>query len=467
MSTDSSLASINAIAEPASIACSTQSNVAFLDQVPSNTRELLLAGAKLDALPRDSGAQFKLTAPEGNLIRVSAKDAVCSVALVDPPKSAVKSPAKKDAEDAAKADAVYKPADEWSVPASPGFDIIGATPNLANLPKTPRELAMHLVGGRAADGTIQKGLAVDASLAQLLKAIPFLDPDVLDSIIGPKASNSSTLLAKSLSALPKVLLPDDAVLENRLADRIHLSFATTQEENKTGAPVNLGFGLQYTLWDYSDRKTSCKELKPVASDPKGTKNKICPQATKTEAAALTPQEIAKQEFFGGAAAAVGFARAYLLKEGRWGDRMASTKGRWATVATPGFNLLASPSAEPPRFQFIGHYRRFDDQPVNAGTEAAPVARIQDTSTTALRMKIGRPAGSASFEFARSNKKIDGEAPTRTSRRALGLEWRVAKDIWLVASGGREWSPLGVIKNQPFVVTSLRFGDKSIPLRNGE
>lgn len=359
----------------------------------------------------------------------------------------------------------YGPANEWAVPSSPAFDIIGVTPNLASLPKTPRDIAMHLVGGRAADGTIQKGLAIDVSISQIIKVLPLISPDLVEAATMPKSKPVANILEIALEGLfPNTFKAENRTLENRLADRLKLSFATTQEENSASAPVNLGIGLQYVLWDYSDRKTDCNPAKKVSAKAGDQASENCSKATESD----------EDDLFAKTASAIGVANAYALKDGKWGNRELGTKGRWITVASGGLPFPQILRTGTAKVQFIAHYRRFDNQPIpvdkpTAGqTATAPIAaKKQDTSTTALRLKIGQPSGAASFEFARTNKQPLGGISERVSRRAYGVEWKVAKDIWLVASAGREWGSSGVTKNQPFVVTTLRFGDKAVPLRASE
>ena len=261
---------------------------------------------------------------------------------------------------------------------------------------------------------------------------------------------------------------ENRAVENRFVDRLKFSLATTQEENNTSAPINLGIGLQYVLWDYSDQKTSCKAvgaIKDEGKDEAAAKGK----EVATKICAVAP-DATKDDLFASTSSAIGIANAYALKDGKWGNREIGTKGRWITIASGGLPVSPTSDKGAPRLQFIGHYRRFDNQPIpvdktaaaQTSTTTATTVKKQDTATTALRLKVGQPSGAASLEFARTTKHPFGGASERTSRRAYGVEWKVGKDIWLVASAGREWNKTGVLKDQPlsFVLTSLRFGDKA-------
>lgn len=161
---------------------------------------------------------------------------------------------------------------------------------------------------------------------------------------------------------------------------------------------------------------------------------------------------------------------------RW--RAAGARGLWATLATGSVGastfeststrVVGDPSEA--RAQMIFHYRNLKDQVFDAGAEqetqpATQLLKTQDVSQWAVRIKMGKPHGSASFEYAKANRKVHGEGQLVTSRRALGLEWKLTDNLWLVTSAGRESTTLGG-RSQSFVNTNLRYAfpdsDKSAP-----
>jgi hypothetical protein len=408
----------------------------------------------------------------GKTVSIKIAKADAATATANPEAAKAEPAAAKE-----KASNTSVPKNEWAVPSSPAFELIGASPNLANLPKAPRDLAAHIVAGRSSDGTFQKGIAIDASLYQMLKALPFITQGYLDELT-KKTAAKPNLAQKGISAVLPGINDDDHVVESRFVNRLKLSFATTQEENKATAPIKLGFGLHYTLWDYADKLTACPDAKilreraekfadilPAQSD------KLCSEAQKST------DSNTEKVFFARPAAAVGYGRSYSLPDGKWDARIASTRGLWFTAATGGVALAKSDrDSEAARVQLVFHHRWYKDQPTaavaavpavaaTASTPAiAAIAAIpaskEDLRLWAARLKLGQPKGGFSYEYSRGKRKPMLGKHDKTTRQAYGFEWKVGKDTWLVASAGKETSAITGIKNQPFIVTTLRFGGES-------
>lgn len=477
------------------LACSTQGNTVYLEVLPANKDALMAAGVKFEVLPSGHGANLKATVPEGKAVRAGNNGGVCTVELLEPPKSSTAKTSKINVASTEAGSvtqpessaAAKPPKDDWIVPSAPAFELIGASPNLANLPKDPRELAAHLVAGRASDGSIQKGIAIDASLSQLLQALPLIGAQFPKPYMAQKVSPPNAF-QKSLAALNLGLTDEDHITVTRFADRLKVSLATTQEEGKASAPIRLGLGLHYTLWDYATHaaKNTCKDIGKQAralqmeTTSASTTAELATQIYNTGGESALKAACAEKdtsnaiEFFARPAAAIGYGASYSLTEGKWSNRVSTTKGFWLTAATGGLALSTDArSSSAPRAQLIFHTRWFQDQPTAAVPAVAAVAAtsttpaiaavaaipasFQDIRLIAGRLKIGQPNGGFSYEYARGKRMPLTGAKENTSRRAYGFEWRVGKDTWLVASGGDETSSISGQRRQPFVVTTLRFG----------
>lgn len=493
------LSAVESHAAGSALICREDGSEAVVSTLPSQGLRDLLRLEFAPARQGDAGT-YRLVQLDGKRIRVFTGAAACEivvegaagpgpVAKATPPvqspggttaaapgvpKEAPKNepqdkPGDKPAKDA------YKPADELSVPSAPAFDIIGATPDLASLPKTPRDLAAHLVAGRSPDGTFQKGVAIDASLGQLLKALPFVGEDLFKALAQKKVKRP-TWYDNTLAGLPGgAFKASEFDFETRFVNRLKFSLATTQEEEKADAPLNLGLGMHYTVWDFADRDSQCdneRDLKALEAE----------RGSADAARASCQMRLqGKRRLFGSSSAAIGWARAYSLEDGAWGRRKPGARGLWATVATGSIGPstfesrnsgegkdgdIASDPVEL-RAQMIFHYRNLKDQLFDAGAEqetppATQLLKMQDVSQWAVRIKMGKPHGSASFEYAKANRKVHGEGQLVTSRRAFGLEWKLADNLWLVSSAGREATSALGGKSQSFVNTNLRYALPDTP-----
>ncbi len=417
--------------------------------------------------------------------------------------------------------------EDLGVPSSPAISLLGVDASKATHPKTPKELAAALVQGRGADGKIKTGVAIDASLGQLLEALPFAFKKVALPTVEPKPKvpaetpvlgvpeklttnpsfkftqlpkTTQTAYASKLagnttfSFVPSPLISSDAPAQNidaadgdasnNFANRLKLSFATTQDSQTDKTDKNatdIAFGVHYVFFDQSDsissncdgenhkipavqdevKKLIAKKFAPV---PKG---KVTPNqlralrnnkypgikdqiSTDDIEPVLAACSLTAMERLEASAAMIGIANSYKITEGGWSQRQSGVRGIAATYVSNGIRFIDNTV-----LQGIGHFRATRHQIVADPADSTKKV-FQDSNLASLRLRMAGLRGAGSLEFSRSKNTTDGKSETVT-RRALGLEWQLSPGIWLVGSGGSEKSSLGNSSSKPFVITNLRFG----------
>jgi hypothetical protein len=280
---------------------------------------------------------------------------------------------------------------------------------------------------------------------------------------------------------------EDADTSHRLLNRVKLSLATTQDDGTAQSAADFAYGAHYVLWDYSDPLTSrCDGVNNQDADVQArVKQFIFDRSNKLHSAPVEAAElrqlitnrypgvaVSESDFYpelnpqlnpllaacslvplerlSASAAMIGIAQSYRLTDGSWSKRQSGAKGVWATYLTPGLRAFGDTSIQG---ILHGNLRRNLRTP---DPEDSKKFLRQDSNLISARIRLAGERGAGSLEFSRSKNTTDGK-PETVNRRALALEWKLAKGIWLVGSGGLEKSSLGASKSKPFVITNLRFG----------
>jgi hypothetical protein len=416
---------------------------------------------------------------------------------------------KKKADEDLFANLIAAGTQDLGVPSSPALSLLGVDASKATSPKTPKDLAAAIVQGRGADGKIKAGVAVDISVAQIFEAFkakeepkkgvapikpeaPKVSPFKQLSKISQSAYSAKLQNQPTYSISPRTLMAPLAVKADvetvdgdstpPLFNRLKLSLATTQDSEADKADktaTDIAFGAHYVFFDQSDsissdcdgenqrNETVQAGLKALIKEKGGKllgdsvtssqlralRNGKYPDV-KLEDEELTPVlaacALTAMEQLKASAAMIGIASSYKLTDGAWSNRQSGVRGIAATYVSPGFEMGGDTV-----LQAIGHFRATRHQIVADPDDAAKKV-FQDSNLASLRFRAAGVRGAGSLEFSRSKNTTGGKSETVT-RRALGLEWRLAPNIWLVGSGGTEKSTLGTSKSTPFVITNLRFG----------
>jgi hypothetical protein len=399
--------------------------------------------------------------------------------------------------------------EDLAVPSSPAFTLLGVDPVQASLPRTPKDIAAQLVQGRGADGKIKAGVAIDTTAFQLLRIVGLTTAENSaqeQEIASRKRLEKSAQKNDQRTMVNRFFNEDADEVDNShtFLNRLKVSIATTEDQD--ASPVtkqnaaDLAFGLHYVFRDDAEMLTSScnkensKNPATIEAINAALDTKALPRLSPTnipgdlkrllakkydeklyvglskeqqtqatiefatlihplvlKACSLTDIEKLEAKSF-----MAGFGHSYRLEDGSWGNRQSGTTGYWLTYAFKGTKL---PNAKGV-FQPIVHIRSFRNQRIADPADSANFIR-KDTNLLAVRLRLGVPTGAASIEFSQARNKLNGQRET-VKRYALALQYKVADNIWLVASSGRETTSNGATRSSPFVLTNLRFGGNQSP-----
>lgn len=333
---------------------------------------------------------------------------------------------------------------DLAVPASPAFTVLGITPDQVVRPDSPRELALALLNGFDDRGNFQSGLSIDT--------VPYLLTH------GPRL----TLTEYRKSRVAQIL------------SRTKFSLATAKGAEGDDPSIKLGLGLQTTLWDRGDPRLDKKltdEIDDITleySEKKAkedgeissrklteTEKKAIIEARTAELRkALLPKwEAARNRNWNRSSWTLGLAPSLLSKSGSTDDFRWNGGGIWTSLAygfeeTPGLKDSS---------QLILHLRYRDNELVPTGKKKNPF-QSEDSFLVATQLRMGKP----DLNFLLTAAYLDSRAAGSNHslfRVALGLEHRIATDMWVNLSVGQNLNGTSN-DNGTFVFGSIKFGASS-------
>lgn len=331
---------------------------------------------------------------------------------------------------------------DLAVPDSPAFTVLGVTPENVSHPTTPKEFATSLLNGVDQRGNFQTGLALDF--------VPFL------TFFG-KQTSLNEYKEQRIS---------------RFLARTQVSFATTKGVTEEDKSTRLALGLRMTLLDKGDPRLddALEECYDSADDDPRFSTEayvILPgdsEELKAEKrlkrgnllAELTKpcDDRARKRNWNATGWIVGVAPSWISKTGETNNFEWNGGGFWSTFAY-GFETV---DALKNNSQLLFHVRYRDSELVPDADD--PTLFFSEDSFYLggrLRIAPGEEAKSIfSLEgnYIRSRKE---NGPWDNSRRfSLGLEQRIAENIWFALSvGGQGGRTDGA--NHAFVLSSFKWG----------
>lgn len=336
---------------------------------------------------------------------------------------------------------------DYTVPESPGFFVLGMAPENIAQPRTARELAMALKNGVDQSGKLKSGVAVDFIPAQLFGN----NEDKLDVLRAMKPGG----------VYPKSTL-------GRILYNTSVSIATIKGNESDDKSVKLGIGVNFPIFDDSDGRNSTALidcLQATLIEDSATFNPDAPGTVagplKVDAATQAKAVSCRDRIlrWNSSALTVSIGGARVTDSGKINESLPSTSGAWFSYSYgfKGTNIKAL--EEHAQFLVAG-------KAINKDVLADPRDDSKQISANVRAITMGLKIGSNDFvgslNQSFSRLRYDGIVGRESVRRwSLGLEYRVAKDTWLVASTGKE-SGRQFGENQSFVNTSLRFGSETQP-----
>ena len=389
---------------------------------------------------------------------------IAATASTPDPNAPTVTPKKKEkAEDEAKEV-------DFSIPESPGFTILGLTPQEITRPATPREFATAIINSLDRNGNFQSGIAIDTAPFQLLY---------------PNTKRKD-YTARSMKGF-----------FTRLAWRTQFSLATTKGTTEDDKSARLGTGLNMTFFDLGDPSTD-EELADCqrknnrflieeayralgftgSNDDRATQQDDA-KATELIKTLITDKYLknfencaddAEKRNFGKSSFGVGVAASLISKDGDSAKFINNGQGLWASLAY-GFEKTSLRCTEEEikneercvTPQLIFHLRR-------RVKETAPNPLLEGMFTTrdsnlfGMRLRVGVPTWSVNFEGVYRGERYAGRTSSNNIQASVGADYRLAKNLYLNFAIGGETKESNIPNTgKVFVRTAFNWGTSQKPL----
>jgi hypothetical protein len=364
-------------------------------------------GAALDAVKSSRQQRDTDTSSDAGPLKVDANGSAITVAEIapDPGTATVKDPTLPLANL------------DLSVPQSPAFAVLGITPDNIISPGSPRELAFSLLNGVGKNGAFQSGIAIDT--------VPYL----------------------LFAGRNKTLYDYQHNYSIRLLSRTELSFATSKGAQDKDPSLKVALGLHITFFDNGDPRldeTYINELSNAFYNSAAGQF-IDPSDPAAVAAArkswLTNvddiRKAAKARNWNKSSWSVGVAPSWVDKTGDSGRYEWNGGAAWTSLAY-GFDTEPFTNTGLDKTsQLILHlrYRNHEQIPDPAMTGSF---YAEDSFLAALRLRLGSPDFNASLDGAYVREWNSASHDGSSYRLAFVLERKMAANLWLRLSYGKEF-----------------------------
>jgi hypothetical protein len=328
---------------------------------------------------------------------------------------------------------------DLAVPESPAFTVLGLTPQTVVRPTSPRAFASAFLSGVDEHGNFQSGVALDT--------VPYL------VFAGPQLTLRQYRHSYS----------------TRLLARTQFSFGNTKGASDEDKSVRLAMGLRLTLWDKGDPHMDDELLNCFANDLKlpppptvidpNNPGALSPAdlavragvSAQNVAAADKCREQARKRNWNRSSWIVALAPSWISPTGETKNFKWNGGGFWTSLA---YGFEGIPSLEK-NSQLIVHLRYRNNEQV-ADPNNAGKFLIQNSVFLGGRWRFGNENASANFEGVFQRIREKGKDWDSSARYSLGLERRIAENLWFSLSFGSQRGRQDG-KNDGFVLSSFRWG----------
>jgi hypothetical protein len=326
---------------------------------------------------------------------------------------------------------------DYSVPQMPAFTVIGMTPEGVTQPRTARALAAAIQNGLDENGKPKTGIAMEFQPFRL----------------------------KDPAAVLRTYLPDGPGFQphrfNTIEQALYsssISIATAKGTSADDPSMRLGIGLKIPIFDLSDGRTdqgliACYD-KVVDNWLKAASEADEEKVAKDSTRCYNNRTSAR---WNASAWTVSLGGAWTSDSGNFNDRKTSTHGIWTTYAYgfEGMDMLSGSA------QLILHLRAINDERVADPTTTGQFVN-QDSRVAGLGFKLGSESLNGTVQWSYQRLKLENQSSTDKVRRlSIGLDWKVAPDLWLVATVGGEGGRQNG-ESKSFVLAGLRYGLSPTP-----
>jgi hypothetical protein len=341
---------------------------------------------------------------------------------------------------------------DYSIPESPGFTIIGMTPEDVVHPRTLRDFAVALKDGVDESGKFKTGIALDFTPFQW-----FVRDQTMASYL---RLDTGDLDIDSLRADANKL-PKRKYFNSNMLASTSVSIGTTQGTGDGDESVKLGIGLHVPIIDKSDGRefaNDCfaKTLFAKAQIVPGGLTPVVKNAA--EVNKMTSECMALAPRWNDTIWTASLGYATTSEDGSFSDMKSGAYGIWSSFA---YGFDGSIRQLRDNAQLILHAKVLNKQTVQDPDDESLLIE-QDSETVGAAFKFGSERLNAALQASYSRLKDRAhDTSDRIQKLSVGLEYKLAKDLWLVATlggeGGRENG-----KNNSFVLGSLKYGTATTP-----
>ncbi len=341
---------------------------------------------------------------------------------------------------------------DYSIPESPGFTIIGMTPEDVVHPRTLRDFAVALKDGVDESGKFKTGIALDFTPFQWF---------VRDQTMARYLRLDSGDLDIDSLRVDANKLPKRKYFNSNMLASTSVSIGTTQGTGDGDESVKLGIGLHVPIIDKSDGRefaNDCfaKTLFAKAQIVPGGLIPVVKNAAEVNKMTSECMELAPRWNDTIWTASLGYATT--SEDGSFSDMESGAYGIWSSFA---YGFDGSIRQLRDNAQLILHAKLLNKQTVQDPDDESLLIE-QDSETFGAAFKFGSERLNAALQASYSRlKDRTHDSSDRIQKLSIGLEYKLAKDLWLVATlggeGGRENG-----KNNSFVLGSLKYGTATTP-----
>lgn len=327
---------------------------------------------------------------------------------------------------------------DTAIPDSPGLMIVGLGTEDVLRPTTPRELGAALTNGVDDQGDPVSGFAVDVAPTKLL---------------------APSITQQQYVASPWLIRP----LWNT-----QLSAAVGKNTDDDDETLRVGYGLSTVLWRYKTSDPVRNEghqkcLKDALGAPP-----LISGAGEASSTTSPDENIAnclakfEKESSSGTALTVGYAGSQISEEGDWSGRHSGASGAWASFSYA-FDGLLPKETNKLRPELLLHWRELKDElvadPANVGSFIE-----QNSSQYGLLLRLHGKRMNFHAEKSWARAKQATQPTDDTEKFAVGIEWKLSENTWLVVAFGGEDGRDGA-GDETHIRTGIKFGRVEQPVFN--
>jgi hypothetical protein len=365
-----------------------------------------------------------------------------------------------------------KEALDLSVPESPGFAVLGLTPQTVLRPATPREFVTSLLNGLDENGNFQSGVAIDVSPYLLLFG------DQLS--LGTSKSGTSEGLAGSKKGDYRARTSSGFI--TRLLARTQFSFASVKGTTADDKSAKIGAGLHVTVFDRGDPRMdeeidacfSSFTRKIRAEADQQIPNPEVDEETLDRYEALIQTlaqreranyikdcvDVSRKRNFARSSLIIGGAGSWISKDGASSKFTNNGQGIWTSLAY-GFEGITGLEK---KAQLIFHFRRRVKETV-PDPQIAGMFTTKDSNLFGARFRFGSPNLTGNFEGVYQGQHFAGKKADSNFKLSLGTDYKVADNLYLNFSVGGETKKSNVSDGKVFVKTAFSWGFSQKALLN--